>query len=284
MSLSLQTPRFARRTVPPMGQKSTAPWIRRVVWSSVEAAICVLSHAAVVGAQEVRSPHDAQPERPTVATHAGTVAPGWFEVESGLERDRVSPGVSSLSTPTLLKFGVASHVQFDVMLTTVRPSSAQSLGIGDAAVAVKWRVLDDVPLVGDFAVQASVKFPTGSAMRGTGTGTTDASLLAISSHVIGPVALDINVGYTRRTARGTAANAMLWTISTGTAVAGPWALAVELFGFPGFDRLASVGFLAGPTFTVHPWFVVDAGFIARVAGDQPPALYAGLTWNVGRLW
>jgi hypothetical protein len=67
-------------------------------------------------------------------------------------------------------------------------------------------------------------------------------------------------------------------------VVGPFALAAELFGFPGFAAPASVGFLAGPTFAVHPWFVADAGFIAHVAGDQPPGLYAGLTWNIGRIW
>ena len=246
----------------------------------VGAALAVVSAS---GGQTVPSPHDAQPERPTVATHAGTVAPGWFEVESGIEVDHVSPGVSSLSTPTLLKFGVVSHLQFDLMVTTVRPSSAQPLGFGDASIAVKWRLLDDAPLVGDFALQPSLKFPTGSPARGTGTGTTDVSLLAISSHDLGPVALDINVGYTRRNTPGAAANAMVWTVSTGTTVAGRWALAAELFGYPGFGQPASVGFLAGPTCAVRPWLVLDAGFIARVAGDQSPALYAGLTWNVGRL-
>ena len=30
-----------------------------------------------------KDPHAAQPERPTVATHAGTVARGWFEIETG---------------------------------------------------------------------------------------------------------------------------------------------------------------------------------------------------------
>ncbi|MGA9837935.1 MAG: transporter, partial [Gemmatimonadaceae bacterium] len=231
----------------------------------VGAAICGLAGAAALGAQDVPSPHDAQPERPTVATHAGTVAPGWFEIESGIERDRVGPGVASLATPTLLKFGVASHVQLDLAVTTARPSSAQALGLGDAAIAVKWRLLDDAPIVGDFALQPSLKAPTGSALRGTGTGTTDASLLAISSHVIGPVSLDINVGYTRRSARGDLANAMLWTVSTGTTVAGPLAFAAELYGYPGFGGPASVGFLAGPTYAVHPWFVADAGFIAHVA-------------------
>ncbi|HUX33164.1 MAG TPA: transporter [Gemmatimonadaceae bacterium] len=247
------------------------------------AALALASTGATVGAQDPGSPHTAQPERPTIATHAGTVAPGWLEIESGVERDRTGSGNSALGTPTLFKFGLASHLQLDLAVTAVRPSAHQAIGAGDAWVGVKWRLLDDAPLVGDFALQPSLKLPTGSAGRGTGTGTTDASVIAISSHELGPVALDVNVGYTRTSAGGSAGNAMLWTISTGTTIAGPWALAAECFGYPGFDHGASVGVLAGPTYTVHPWFVADAGFIAHVAGDQPPALYAGLTWNVGRL-
>ena len=234
-----------------------------------------------VRAQDARDPHAAQPERPTVATHAGTVAPGWFEIESGFERDHLGPGVASLATPTLLKFGIAPQVQFDVTLTTVQPSSSQSTGVGDGGVGLKWRLGDGLPVLGDFAIQPSVKCPTGSVNRGTGTGTTDGSLLLISSHVIGPTALDVNVGMTRRD-DGT--NAGLWTVSTGTTIDGPFAWAAELFGSPGLSGTRpSAGFLTGPTWAVTAWFVADAGVILNVAGSQPPAVYAGLTWNVGRL-
>jgi hypothetical protein len=195
----------------------------RIVRISALAAVLALA-STTLAAQETRSPHDAQPERPTVATHAGTVAPGWLEIETGIERDDPDPGSASISTPTLLKLGVASHLQFDL------------------------------------------------------------SLLLIPSHVLGPVALDINVGYTRRSVSGDAANAMLWTVSTGTTVRGPWIIAAEVFGYPGFAGPGSVGFLAGPTYAVRRWLVVDAGFIARVSGPQSPALHAGLTWNIGRVW
>ena len=246
------------------------------------AGCLLLAAARSVAAQSGENPHAAQPERPTVATHAFTVAPGWFEMEWGVERDRVAAGPSAYSTPTLLKFGIASHVQFDVSLTTVRPASGAALGVGDGGIGVKWRLFDDAPMLGAFAVQSSLKLPLGSTARNTGTGTTDGSLLLISSHDIGPTSLDINVGYTRRSSGGNAGNAMLWTVSTGTAVSGPWQVAAEVFGYPGFAGGPSVGFLFGPTYTVHPWFVADAGFIADVRGSQPPALYAGLTWNVGR--
>lgn len=238
--------------------------------------------ARPAAAQSDQSPHAAQPERPTVATHAFTVAPGWFEMEWGVERDRVAAGPSAYATPTLLKFGVASHAQLDVSLSTVRPASGAPLGVGDGGVGVKWRLLDDAPVLGSFAVQPSLKLPIGSEARGTGTGTTDGSVLLISSRDVGHTSLDINVGYTRRSAGGSAGTAMLWTVSTGTVIGGPWQVDAEVYGYPGFDGGPSVGFLCGPTYTVHPWFVADAGIIADVRGGQPPALYAGLTWNVGR--
>lgn len=246
------------------------------------ALVSVALRAVSAAAQDAPSPHDAQPERPTVATHAGTVASGWFEMEWGVERDRVAAGPSAYTTPMLLKFGMASHLQFDVTLSTVRPPSGGALGAGDGGIGVKWRLLDGAPFAGDFAIQSSLKFPTGSRERGTGTGTTDAAVLVISSHTLGATSLDVNVGYTRRSSGGNAGNAMLWTVSTGTTVIGPLAIAAEFYGYPGFDGGPSVGFLCGPTYTVHPWFVADFGFIADVRSPQPPALYAGLTWNVGR--
>lgn len=53
-----------------------------------------------------KDPHEVQPERPTVATHAGTVAPGWVEIEVGVERDHYSNGDNTLSFPANVKIGV----------------------------------------------------------------------------------------------------------------------------------------------------------------------------------
>jgi hypothetical protein len=34
---------------------------------------------------------------------------------------------------------------------------------------------------------------------------------------------------------------------------------------------------------VEKWLVFDAGAIFPLTGAQPHALYAGLTWNIGKL-
>lgn len=265
----------------------------------VRAAITCVAIAGVVregraqradSAVAADDPHTAQPERPTVATHAGTVAPGWVEIEAGVERDHLD-GAHVLFTPTVLKFGIVPRVQLELggsfqHLSGTIPNYS---GIGDVSAALKWRALEHAPVLGDFALQPSLKLPSGSASHGTGTGTTDVSLLLISSHDWGAFALDINAGYTRRSGDGSVApkNATLWTVSGGGPVYKSLGWVVEFFGFPRTTGPAvadgTAALLTGPTFEVANWLVLDAGAIVPLTGPQPHALYAGLTWNIGRL-
>jgi hypothetical protein len=281
--------------VAPVIAKAQRPMHGRIARA---AAVMFIAGVARVGAQDSstkpavaadssKDPHAAQPERPTVATHAGTVAPGWFELETGVERDRLDLNATVISTPTVFKIGLASRIQLSVMGTVVRPSGG-SAGLGDVAVGVKWRILEDAPILGDFAIFPAIKFPTGSAE--TGTTTTDASALLISSHQFGDVAMDLNVGYTHRSGDGNAAptNATLWTASFGGPFTGPLGWVAECYGFPATSGPAGapsfVAVLAGPTFTARPWLVFDAGVIVSMTGQELHALYAGATYNVGRMW
>ena len=59
------------------------------------------------------NPHAVQPERPTVATHAGTVARDGSRSRRASSAI-VSTGSNRSSTPTVLKFGLASHAQLGV--------------------------------------------------------------------------------------------------------------------------------------------------------------------------
>src|SRR5678816_2459062 len=90
-----------------------------------------------VGAQE-SNPRAVQPERPTVATHAGTVFPGILEIETGIERDRPSRGITSFISPSVLKIGLTGRAQLNVFAPVVRPYQSSSR-LGDLAFGVKWR-------------------------------------------------------------------------------------------------------------------------------------------------
>lgn len=248
----------------------------------------LVAQQSIASAADSTSPRRVQPERPTVATHAGTVAPGLLEIESGAERDRIA-GATSFSTPTVFKIGLASHLQLGILASLIRPPSG-SVALGDVAAGVKWRLADDAPILGDFALLPIMKFPTGSLSTGTGTETTDVTLLAISSRQFGDVAMDLNVGYTHRSGDGSAAptSATLWTISFGGPFTGRFGWTAECFGYPatsgGAGQPSTVALLAGPTALVREWLSLDAGLIVPISGPQPHALYAGVVYNVGRLW
>jgi hypothetical protein len=241
--------------------------------------------------QESTDPREAKPERPTVATHAYAVAAGIVELETGVQWQRPEPTTGVLSGPTLLKFGLGRRVQLDIApgwLWAGR-DGARIAGAADLAVGVKWQVATGLPVLADFAVQSMLKFATGSSEKGTGTGTTDVSILVISSRSVGPVSLDINAGYTRRSGDGTKIpiDSTIWTVSAGFPVAGPVSWVAEIFGYPGTSGPAGyapiVAFLTGPTVEVEKSLVLDAGVIFNVTGYGGTALYTGVTWNMARL-
>ena len=236
-----------------------------------------------------RDPHSVQPERPTVATHAGTVARGWVELEEGGEWDKAPDGKRSFFAPTNLKIGLAPRAQLNLLFNLIHDRSIVdgSLVASDFTIGVKYRLLEDSPVVGNFAILPALKLPT--ALREAGTGTTDVSLLLISSHQLGPVAMDLNVGQTWRSGDGTTVpkRAGIWTASFGLPVSGRFGATVEMFGYPRTTGPAgakgTAALLIGPTFLAREWLALDAGIIAPIVGPQPRAAYSGFVWNFGCL-
>jgi hypothetical protein len=251
----------------------------------------VVMLASLAAAQEpARDPHAVQPERPTVATHAYTVAPGWLEIEAGVELDRYAGRSGGGSAPVVFKMGLAPRLQFDLDAAIVRPAGGSAFGVGDLSVALKWRLAERVPVVGAFTVIPSLKLPTAPTSSGLGTGTTDLGLVLVSSRQLGQVELDVNVGLTRRFGSDSLAprSATLWTASLGGPAVGALGWTVELYGYPATSGPAGaasiVALLGGPTLLVRSWLALDAGVIVPLSGPQPRALYWGGVYNAGRLW
>src|SRR5258708_7635770 len=107
--------------------------------------IACMSARPSVGHAQAADPHTVQPERPSVATHAGTVAPGWFEIEFGSEFDRYAHDSHGVAVPITGKIGLASHVQLSMLGSGVSPPGS-GMTIGDFAVGVKWRLSDNAPV------------------------------------------------------------------------------------------------------------------------------------------
>jgi hypothetical protein len=248
------------------------------------AALMVIA-AAAGRAQESTDPHSAQPERPTVATHAYTVWPGYSEVEFGLELDQLA-GTETFSTPTTYKVGITRRTQIEATFSWASQSGGSTAqGFSDLVLAFKWRLTDSLPLFGAFAIQPALRLPVGAAAFSSDDYV--GSLLLISSQKIGPVELDLNFGaFVPITSGDFPHLATLWTVSTGGPVRGNFGWTAELYGYPGTSGAGSegplVGLLVAPTFQMHDWFVLDAGVIFPVSGPQPHSIFAGLTWNVGK--
>jgi len=237
------------------------------------------------GSPQPVDPRQVQPERPTVATHAGTVATGYIEIETGAERDRNEDGSHAFLIPNEIKVGLAPRVQLSAFLP-VTSATGVSLGLGDVAAGIKWRLVDGDGPLQRFAILPLVKFPTGGDR---GTTTTDLGLLLIDSRQIGPASLDLNTGLTRRSGDGTSSPRLstFWTAAGAVPVAGPFGWQLECFGFPGTHGPAgtapTVAILTGPTLAMTRWIAFDAGLIIPVAGPQARAFYAGLVTNLGTL-
>lgn len=255
-------------------------------------ALAAMNVPAAAQPTSARNPHDAQPERPTVATHAYTVSPGWFELEAGFQRQQEGAVADRLALPIVLKIGLGERVQLDVApgwQRDVQGGRAQQ-GVTDLLAAVKWRLTDRAPVVGAFAIQAAVSLPTGSADSGRGSGAAAVSVLAISSHRIGPVSLDVNAGYARLGGESPTAprDSTVCTAAAGFPVAGRFGWVAELYAYPGTSgpngRPPVVAFLTGPSLTVTPSVVLDAGATFDVVRFGGTAVYGGFTWNIGHAW
>src|SRR3989442_13869422 len=76
-----------------------------------------------------QSPHAANPERPSVATHAYTVAPGYVELEQGVRAQRVGNFRDQRKWGVNLKIGGARPLQLGLFGTGYsRPGQGNVLG------------------------------------------------------------------------------------------------------------------------------------------------------------
>jgi hypothetical protein len=244
-----------------------------------------LACAPAMSAANAPDPRAVQPERPSVATHAGTVAPKYLEIETGIESDRNPDRSRNFQIPTELKLGLAPRAQLSLFLPVSQPP-AMALGLGDVGAGVKWRLVDGDGPLQRFAILPTITWPTGGDRGGHNTAY---GFLLIDSRTIGPVSLDLNVGVTRHSGSEDVSprTTTLWTASSGIPVAGPLGWQLECFGFPGTHGQSgtapTVAILTGPTLGEWKTLALDAGMILPVAGPQARSFYAGIVTNVGRV-
>jgi len=234
------------------------------------AAPCVLSG---------QSPRVANPERPTYATHAYAVAPGYAELEQGIS----ATGTAGLSQGTIwsvaLKLGVSPFLQAEFFGPAYARTPAGG-GVGDLGLALKFR--SDLSEKSAVALIPGMSAPTGSTAKGLGAGRALGSLTAVYSvDLPASVHLDLNAGPT-----GVGAGATQWFWS----VSGSWGGKVigvtgECFDYtPGGAGPRFAGLLGAVTIRMAPWVVIDAGGQHGTTARSADALFVGLTTNLGRVF
>jgi hypothetical protein len=241
-------------------------------------AAVVLAGAAPRAAV-AQSPRAANPERPTFATHAYAVAPGYIELEQGL----AARGVSSLREETSwdvnLKLGISRHAQVAVF-GPLYARTARGSGVRDLGAALKLRTELSHRVAG--ALVTTLTAPTGNASEGLGAGGALGGVTAVvSADLPAGFHVDANAG-----PQGIGEGAPQWFLSlSGARTLGRAGVTVEVFHFTSGGagpRLAGV--LGAMTLRLAEWAVVDAGGAVRTTSDTPDQLFVGVTTNLGRLF
>lgn len=137
------------------------------------------------------------PYRPSVSTPAALSAPGWLEIEAGVQRSRADDPVRRQSLPYTLKLALSPdwgiRIGGDALVEQVNRDAPALRGGGDTSVVVKRRfALRDASA---FGLDLGAKLPT--AQAGLGSSHADIGLNGIYSRDFGADwHTDINIGAT----------------------------------------------------------------------------------------
>lgn len=235
--------------------------------------------AASLSAQAAPDPRVANPERPTVATHAYAVAPGYVELEQGIRASGHQALGEGGFWEVNLKVGLTPWAQ---VALTGDPFvwNKQGSGLGDLGGALKERTA--VSQSAAIALVESISTPTGNEALNLGTGRTLVSVVGVLSLDFASVwHVDLNAG---PTALGAGRPQWLGTASWSWSASPRTTLELETFAYTaGAAGASTQGLLAGVAVRLTPQAVVDGG--ASVSGGVAGLrqVFAGLTLNLGRL-
>jgi hypothetical protein len=242
---------------------------------------------ACMGAQADEEP-SVTPYRPTVSTPAALSAPGWLEVEAGVQGSHAEDPRRRDSVPYTLKLAFTPdwgiRVGGDAFVHQVGADDTTQRGIGDTSVVLKRRfAVNDASA---FGLEAAVKFPT--ARTGIGSGHADAGLNGIySSDFAEKWHVDVNLTATHL--GGTPASESAWQKAWAAAFSRTlneqWTAQAELSGTQrnGADR-TSQGLVAA-SYAVSRAVVVDAGVskgFNTASGGW--SVFSGITFLAARVF
>jgi hypothetical protein len=237
----------------------------------------------------------ALPCRPTIACTADIVAPGSFELESGMLFRKLAGDVRQWSFPFLAKLTLAEWVQLQVGSNGFTTQWAGAAGhleadrarfFDDIQLGAKFHLVDQKTLVPSLSFSAALSVPTVDALGYVRT--TDALFIGYVTKDVGPVHGDLNLGL----------NALALEDSP---VVQPWtALAISVEPIARFGAMVEgyvfasarpeakhdAGILFALSASPRPWLVFDAGGdVGGYPGDAREfSVFVGMTVVPVVLW
>lgn len=252
----------------------------RIVASGLAVFVCVA--AAEDGAPAVT------PYRPSVSTPAALSAPGWLEVETGLQSTGAVDPARRESLPYTLKLAFTPDWGIRIggdALVRQRSADGSSLrGGGDTTIVLKRRLA--VNDASAFGLELGVKLPT--ARNGLGTGHNDAGLNGIySADFAGKWHADLNLNVNRlggvdpgvgRWQKG-------WAAALSRNLTERWGIVGELSGTHQAGNGSTSQALVAASCSVSPAITLDLGVSKGLtAASGAWSVFSGVTFLAARLF
>ncbi len=228
------------------------------------------------------------PYRPSVSTPAQLSAPGWLEIETGVQRGWADDPkrLDDLSYSLKLAFSPDWGVRIDgdAWLRQLAADGSRLSGAGDTALVLKRRfALDDASA---FGLELGAKAAT--ARAGLGSGHTDYGLNGIYSLDFAKAwHLDLNLAATHvgGAAAGEGQWQTAWAADLSRNLSEGWGVTGEFSGTAQRGQDQTAQFLFAASYNPKPSVSFDLGLtrgLNRASGDW--AVLAGVTFLAGQLW
>ncbi len=230
------------------------------------------------------------PYRPTVSTPAALSAPGWLEIEAGLQGADVGGAPRRDSFPYALKLALTEdwgvRVAGEAWVRDPTALNRESAPGGDTSLILKRRfAVNDRSA---FGLELGLTAPTARAGLHSGSGQTDYTATGIySSDFAHSLHADFNLGLTRLGSAdpSTSHHQAMWAAALQDGVSARWGIVAELSGTRQGGTRSTAQLLGGATFSPGKRVTWDFG-VARGLNSPSPGwtLFVGTTFLAARVF
>jgi hypothetical protein len=257
-------------------------------WTCAAGVAFVACAAPALAAADDDEPA-ATPYRPSVSTPATLSAPGWIELEGGLQHLRDEDSRRD-SAPVTVKLAFTPdwgiRVGGDAWARVRDDAGGGVSGLGDLGVVLKRRfAVDDASA---FGLEAGALFPTGRPGSGAGSGKTDYGLNAIySADFGGSWHTDLNLMSNRigQIDPGTGRTQWLGAASLSKSLDDQWSVVGEVSGAHRYGVAETSQLLLAASYSVSKRLVIDAGAARSLRAGTPTwSAFTGFTWLAARVF